>query len=127
MVLAGLGLEVDEARLLQLADCSPLGINAFQLIEAARELGFTGSRKHTLASLDELASLLDEACFPIVYVDLWPIKGGLSGQYHSLVVVAIERESVIVLDPLVGERRLSREDFQAAWEAMHFLAIVISE
>jgi ABC-type bacteriocin/lantibiotic exporter with double-glycine peptidase domain len=70
--------------------------------------------------------LLDEALFPIVYVDLWPIKGGLSGQYHSLVVVAVERERVIVLDPLVGERHISREDFQTAWEEMRLLAIVIS-
>jgi ABC-type bacteriocin/lantibiotic exporter with double-glycine peptidase domain len=127
MVLAGLGVEIEEARLRQLTDCSPLGTDAFLLVEAARQLGFTASRKYTLASLNELAGLLDEALFPIVYVDLWPIKGGLSGQYHSLVVIAIERESMIVLDPLVGERRLPREDFQTAWEAMHFLTIVISD
>jgi ABC-type bacteriocin/lantibiotic exporter with double-glycine peptidase domain len=104
----------------------PLGTDAFRLVEAARQLGFTASRKHTLSSLDELARLIDEGLFPIVYVDLWPIRGGLSGQFHSLVVVGIKQENVLVLDPLVGERRLAREEFQAAWAELRFLTIVIA-
>lgn len=126
MVLNSFGLQLDEEELRRLSDCTPLGTDAFRLIEAARQLGFTASRKHTLASLDELARLLEEGLFPIVYVDLWPIKGGLSGQFHSLVVVSIEQENVLVLDPLVGERRLAREEFQAAWAEMRFLTIVIT-
>jgi hypothetical protein len=85
MVLSAFGFAVDETTLRQLADCSPLGTDAFQLVEAARTLGFTATRKHTLASVEDLARLLDERSFPIVYVDLWPLRGGLSGQYHSLV------------------------------------------
>lgn len=126
MVLSGFGLQLDEAELRRLSDCTPLGTDAFRLIEAARQLGFTASRKHTLTSLDELARLLDEELFPIVYIDLWPIRGGLSGQFHSLVVVSIEQENVLVLDPLAGERRLAREEFQAAWAEMRFLTIVIA-
>ena len=126
MVLGAWGVEVDEAQLRQLADCSPLGTDAFRLVEAARQLGFAASRKYTLASLDELARPVETEPFPIVYIDLWPIKGGLSGQYHSLVVVAVGQESVAVLDPLAGERSLSREEFQAAWGEMRFLTIVIS-
>lgn len=126
MVLSGFGLQFDEAELRRLSDCTPLGTDAFRLIEAARQLGFTASRKHTLASLDELSRLIDEGMFPIVYVDLWPIKGGLSGQFHSLVVAGIEQEDVLVLDPLVGQRRLTREEFQAAWAEMRFLTIVIA-
>jgi hypothetical protein len=57
---------------------------------------------------------------------MWPLRGGVSGQYHSLVVVAVEPESVMVLDPQVGERSIPRLDFQAAWAAMRFLTIVIS-
>jgi ABC-type bacteriocin/lantibiotic exporter with double-glycine peptidase domain len=126
MVLGALGVDVDEVRLRHLTDCSPLGTNAFQLIEAARQLGFTTSRKYTLASLDELASLVEEGLFPIVYVDMWPLRGGLSGQYHSLVVVALDSESVTVLDPQVGERRMTWDDFRVAWAEMHFLTIAIS-
>lgn len=125
MVLSAFGTHVDEATLQQLSDCSPLGTDAFQLVEAARRLGFTASRKHTLASIDDLARLLDASLFPIVYVDLWPLRGGRSGQYHSLVVEAIKRESVLVLDPLEGEREIPTRDFQAAWEEMRCLAIVV--
>jgi ABC-type bacteriocin/lantibiotic exporter with double-glycine peptidase domain len=125
MVLGSLGADVDEPGLRRLTDCTPLGTDAFQLVEAARELGFTASRKYTLSSIDDLARLLDEGLFPIVYVDLWPIRGGQSGQFHSLVVVNIRRDNILVLDPLVGESNLSRDDFQAAWAEMRFLTIVV--
>jgi ABC-type bacteriocin/lantibiotic exporter with double-glycine peptidase domain len=125
MVLDALGVHLEEAQVRHLTDCSPLGTDAFQLIEAARQLGFTTSRKYTLTSLEELASMVDEGVFPIVYVDMWPLRGGFSGQYHAVVVVDVDADSVTVLDPQVGESRLSQEDFQVAWAAMHFLTIVI--
>lgn len=96
------------------------------LVGAARQLGFTASRNHTLSSIDELAHLLNEGLFPIVYVDLWRIRGGQSGQFHSLVVIHIEHDSVMVLDPLVGESKLMRDEFQAAWSEMHCLTVVIT-
>jgi ABC-type bacteriocin/lantibiotic exporter with double-glycine peptidase domain len=125
MVLGSFGLEIDEGQLRALTDCTPLGTDAFQLVEAARQLGFTASRKYTLSSIDELAHLLDEGLFPIAYVDLWPVRGGQSGQFHSLVVVRIEQDDVAVLDPLVGEHNLTRDEFQAVWSEMRFLTIVI--
>jgi ABC-type bacteriocin/lantibiotic exporter with double-glycine peptidase domain len=125
MVLGGFGLEMDEGRLRSLTDCTPLGTDAFQLVEAARQLGFTASRKYTLSSIDELSRLLDEGLFPIVYLDLWPIRGGVSGQFHSVVVIGMEKNDISVLDPLIGERTLAKEDFQASWAEMRFLTIVI--
>ena len=83
MVLSAWGKDVDEAKLRQLADCTPFGTDAFRLVEAARTLGFAASRKHTFASIDDLTRLIDGGLFPIVYVDLWPIRGGMSGQYHT--------------------------------------------
>ena len=83
MVLAALGRPMTEELLRVLTDCSPLGTDAFHLIEAARHLGFPASRKYTFASLDELAPMLAEGHFPIVYVDLWPFQGGLSGRYSE--------------------------------------------
>lgn len=67
MVLSAFGLQIDEEELRRLSDCTPLGTDAFRLVEAARQLGFTSSYKHTLSSLDELARLIDEGLFPIVY------------------------------------------------------------
>ena len=125
MVLGAFGVHIDEAQLRLLTDCSPLGTDAFQLLAAARRLGFTASRKYTLASLEELASVVQEGLFPIVYVDLWPLRGGLSGQYHAIVVVGVDADSVTILDPQSGESRLPRDDFRAAWAALSFLTIVI--
>jgi ABC-type bacteriocin/lantibiotic exporter with double-glycine peptidase domain len=127
MVLSALGVHVEETQLRHLTDCSPLGTEAFQLLEAARRLGFTASRKYTLASLEELASIIVEGALPIVYMDMWPLRGGRSGQNHALVVIAVEPDRVIVLDPQVGERSIPRDDFHAAWTAMRFLTIVIGE
>lgn len=121
MVVTASGLLVAEAEIRVLADCTPFGTEALQLVEASRKLGFLASRKHTLASINELSDLVDEGLFPIVYVDLWPIRGGRSGQYHSLVTMAVSNANVIVLDPLVGERSIGKQDFQAAWEQMHAL------
>ena len=126
MVLAALGTPMAEERLRVLTDCSPLGTDAFRLVEAARHLGFPASRKYTLASLDELTTMLAEGHFPIVYVDLWPLQGGWCGQYHAMVVIDLDADQVTVLDPLHGERRIPREDFQEAWSAMRFLTIVIA-
>lgn len=125
MVLSALGVDIEEDKLRELADCTPFGTDAFRLVEAARTLGFASSRKHTFASIDDLARLIDEGLFPIVYVDLWPIRGGLSGQYHSLVAQEVTQESILVLDPLRGERAIPTDDFRTAWEAMHYLTIVI--
>jgi ABC-type bacteriocin/lantibiotic exporter with double-glycine peptidase domain len=126
MVLAALGRPMMEAALRALTDCSPVGTDAFKLVEAARQLGFPASRKYTLASLEELAIMLAEGHLPIVYVDMWPLQGGLSGQYHAMVVIELEPAQVTVLDPLCGERRVPREEFQEAWSAMRFLTIVIA-
>jgi ABC-type bacteriocin/lantibiotic exporter with double-glycine peptidase domain len=76
--------------------------------------------------MEELATLLAEGHWPIVYVDLWPLQGGLSGQYHAMVVIALDAAQVTVLDPLHGERRVPWEDFQDAWSAMRYLTIVIA-
>ena len=53
MVLAALGYPMAEEVLRVLTDCSPLGTDAFQVVAAARQLGFLASRKYTLASLEE--------------------------------------------------------------------------
>jgi hypothetical protein len=45
MVLEALGQPMEEAALRLLTDCSPLGTDAFHVVEAARQLGFLRSRK----------------------------------------------------------------------------------
>ncbi len=123
MVLSGLGLEVPEARLRELCDCTFEGTPALKLQDAARALGFANTTKHTL-NLVELRKLLAAGVFPIVYVDLRPLEG--RGGTHALVVLDLSADAVTVYDPEVGECRLARQAFTAAWDIQHNLAIIVA-
>lgn len=68
MVLASFGLLKTEQELCVLCDCTACGTDAFKLVEAARKLGFTNTRKYNNLTLDELRAELERGLYPIVYV-----------------------------------------------------------
>jgi ABC-type bacteriocin/lantibiotic exporter with double-glycine peptidase domain len=123
MVLAGLGLHLDEAELRALCDCTWLGTDALKAVDAARSLGFAGSAKHTLNSA-ELEEALAQGHFPIVFVELSPIDQS-QGQ-HAFVALALSPSTIEVYDPEQGRRTLSRETFELGWGAARNLTILIS-
>lgn len=120
MIFAGCGLAVSEDELRALCDCTFLGTEALQAVEAARHFGFTNSAKHTL-TINELEALVADECYPIVYLNLAPIDG--IQQRHAVVIVAVTAFSFVVLDPAVGERLIPRDVFLVAWKMRHNLAI----
>jgi ABC-type bacteriocin/lantibiotic exporter with double-glycine peptidase domain len=122
MVLAGFGVELDEAELRALCDCTALGTEAFRAVEAVRGLGFPESMKCTIA-VHGLDAELELGRYPIVYVNLLPIDGVRTS--HALVVVDADAESVTVHDPLVGKRVLPRPAFEQAWRLSNCLMILI--
>ncbi len=69
MVLAGLGVDRPEGLLRQMCDCTVLGTDALNAVDAARNLGFPLAHKENL-SMAQLITVLQSGCFPIVYVDL---------------------------------------------------------
>ncbi len=122
MVLSGFGIEKSETELRQLCDCGIFGTVALKAVDAARQLGFSNTRKCTL-SIEELENLIVSSSYPIVYVNLLPID-----QYkcaHAMVVIGIEETVVSVFDPLQGERQLLRSTFEEAWGIMHNLSILV--
>jgi ABC-type bacteriocin/lantibiotic exporter with double-glycine peptidase domain len=122
MVLSGFGLEVSEAELRAMCDCTPLGTDALKAVDAARQLGLIKTAKHTL-SADELQTLVANGKYPIVFVDVYPIEGLHSP--HALVVVDLRDAYVLVYDPAAGERFLPRRIFDVAWSLRHNLAIIV--
>lgn len=122
MVLAAFGLAVPESQLRMACDSVFRGASALQAVDAARQLGFAQSTKHTL-NLAELRAVVASGLFPIVFVSLLPLDG--IQEVHALVVVELTEHDVIVLDPLQGERQLPLPAFNAAWAARHHLAILI--
>jgi ABC-type bacteriocin/lantibiotic exporter with double-glycine peptidase domain len=123
MVLAGFGMEIAEAELRELCDGTFEGTSALQAVDAARAPGFTQTSKHTL-TLTELEAVVSQGQTPIVFVEMEPINGIY--QVHALVVTNVTPFSVQVLDPASGERIIPRQVFQVAWEARHYLTILIA-
>jgi ABC-type bacteriocin/lantibiotic exporter with double-glycine peptidase domain len=122
MVLAGLGVDRTEAVLRQMCDCTMLGTDALNAVDAARQLGFPLAHKENLA-IAQLTSVLRSGCFPIVYVNLGLIDG--EAGIHAMIVIAADAQYVQVYDPLVGERQLEKGLFDAAWGMTNRLTILI--
>ena len=122
MVLAGFDLDISEADLRELCDCTAFGADALQAVDAARQLGFPHAAKFNL-SLEELESLVAAGHFPIVFVNLLPLDG--LDDAHTLVVIEVNPTDVLVYDPMTGERVIQRESFAAAWAIMRGLTILL--
>ncbi|MDJ0677185.1 MAG: cysteine peptidase family C39 domain-containing protein [Calothrix sp. MO_167.B42] len=122
MILSGFGIEKSEAELHELCDCGIFGTDALKVVDAARQLGFSNTKKCTL-SIQELENLLVSNSYPIVYVNLLPIDGYKCA--HAIVVTGVEETVVSVYDPLQGERKLSRSNFESAWSMMLNLSILV--
>lgn len=122
MVLSSFGLNIAEDQLRVRCDCNAFGTDALKTVDAARQLGFNGTAKHTL-SLPEIERLLSSGHYPVVLVDLRPIDG-IRGT-HAMVVIGITSSAVNVYDPARGERFISRRAFVAAWTIQNNLAIIV--
>jgi ABC-type bacteriocin/lantibiotic exporter with double-glycine peptidase domain len=123
MVLASFSIEKSEEELRRLTDCTPFGTLALNVVDAARQLGLTETRKFTLTP-EALEEILDQGWFPIVYVDLGLLTGA-SGVKHSLVVLSLSDLHAVVLGPAEGEREIPREVFIAAWAEARYLTILV--
>ncbi len=122
IVLSGFGLDISEAELRDLCDCTPFGTEALKAVDAVRRLGFPKTAKWTL-SIDELATQVNAGFYPIVFINLLPIDGIQVG--HAVVVIALDLANALVYDSLQGERILPRSTFDSAWAMMHNLSILV--
>jgi len=118
MVLASRGQIHTESELRSLCDCTELGTDAFNLVEAARSLGFPGTRKYNL-TFAELGTELRRGIYPIVYLRTQVL------QEHAVVVMEITEDQVRMLDPTRGEHACSHADFLRDWELMRRLTILV--
>jgi ABC-type bacteriocin/lantibiotic exporter with double-glycine peptidase domain len=118
----GWGVDRAEPLLRQMCDCTMLGTDALNAVDAARQLGFPLAHKENL-TITQLTNVLQSGCFPIVYVNLLLIEA-VAG-IHAMVVIAADDRYVQVYDPLVGERQLEKMMFDAAWGMTNRLTILI--
>ena len=122
MVLASYGLDLTEAELRELCDCTFFGTDALQAVNAVRQLGFPETIKTNLTLL-QLKNLTAHQQSPIVYISLQPLEG--TKGIHALVVLDVSDTAVVVLDPAKGERIIPRAVFEFAWKLQLGLTILI--
>ncbi len=122
MVLAFYGIERTEEELRAACDCSWEGVQAFRLVEAARQFGLAGTRKYNL-SFGELLAQLAAGKYPIVFVRTY-LENSLLPTQHTFVVFAANHTSLAVLDPWQGERELAAAQFEREWRQMRGLTIL---
>jgi ABC-type bacteriocin/lantibiotic exporter with double-glycine peptidase domain len=123
MVLSGCGTVKSESDLRTLCDCNVFGTDALKVVDAARHLGFLQTAKHNL-SLANLKTLVIRGLYPIVFVNMMPIDG--IDESHALVVHEFTSDSIVVLDPAIGERTLDLKPFVEAWAARRNLTIIVA-
>lgn len=124
MVLSSFSFQISEVDLHARCDCTPFGTDALKAVDAARQLGFPNTAKHTL-TFDELRAFAGNRRYPIVFVNLEPIDGVRVA--HAFVVLSINSKSIAVFDPLKGERLIPRQSFNTAWAMQRYLAIVVEK
>lgn len=121
MVLESYGHIVPEIELRQQCECDDEGTFPSKIVEVARQHGLAKSSLEYL-QLNELKDEISRRRHPIVYLEL---TFGQLRYVHSVVVVEIDDEQVHLLDPEIGERSLTIEDFNRAWLAKNGLTIII--
>jgi ABC-type bacteriocin transporter len=107
------GLRISIARIRQYASTDQRGTNVLGLVEAAERLGFTA--KGVKGPYDALAKIPRPAIAHVV------LPGGL---HHYVVVYAVTKRHVIVMDPGDGRmHRKTHDEFRAIWSGILVLLV----
>jgi hypothetical protein len=114
-----------EEELRYLADCTPLGTDGLSLVDAARNLGFSGTRKYSL-TFEELKEVLNEGFYPIVYLRV-VLSEGQMPQKHAVVVEFAGQGEVHLVDPWRGRIVYDIDMFTTEWNIFHSLTILVED
>jgi ABC-type bacteriocin/lantibiotic exporter with double-glycine peptidase domain len=123
MVLESLGVIKTEEELRSLSDCTSLGTRASGIVDAAKNLGFSRTRKYSL-TFEELREVLEVGFYPIVYLRV-VLSEWLIPQPHAVVVEVVSHEGVHLVDPWRGRIIYDLDRFTSEWDIFHGLAILL--
>ncbi len=106
------GLKIPITQIREIAGTDKRGTNAFGLVKAAKELGF--SVKGVKAEAKNLTYKLPLPCIAHV------IKGNL---FHYVVIHEINRKEILIADPAEGIVKYKPEDFYKIWSGVLILMV----
>ncbi len=123
MLLASRGIETSEDELVRITTLDEGGLTPEELAKLARAMGLVASEQQ----IDDhaLASIVDNAEYPIAYL-YRKILDGVSS-VHAVIPVRYSQHFVTLLDPLRGQRRVSRRKFAVARSMVQNWAVVVAE
>jgi ABC-type bacteriocin/lantibiotic exporter with double-glycine peptidase domain len=120
MVLAAFGKETTEEQLVRAANMETGGVDIENLERLARAYGLDPELAQL--ELDDLAALTEEGGLCIAFLNRLSLDGELA--VHAVVPVSVSPRFVTFLDPLRGQRRVSKQKFQAAQRWLANWAVV---
>lgn len=123
MVMANLGIIVDEDALRACCGTDRLGTTAQAAVDCATRHGLQAS-VDSVATLADLNSYVDRLIYPIVYANMFPLDG--LWVLHAVVVEAITHDEITFLDPMVGRRHAPTSVFEQAWQMGRRRTIIIT-
>jgi ABC-type bacteriocin/lantibiotic exporter with double-glycine peptidase domain len=120
MILAYYGTEVSEAELVRMTAMEEGGVDIEELARVARRCGLPAE----ILSLSEkeLMELNTKRRWVIVYLNRWPLDRVFA--IHAVIPIRFSRVFLTVLDPMRGQRRLSRRKFDQARQYLDRLCVV---
>ena len=128
MVLESFGTITTEEQLRSLCDCKSTGTDALSIVDAAKSLGFSGTRKHSL-TFEELREAVRDGLFPILYIRA-ALSEGQKYQTHAVVVDSIDPGGIHLVDPWRGRIIYDVERLKREWEIpptfSHGLTILVA-
>jgi ABC-type bacteriocin/lantibiotic exporter with double-glycine peptidase domain len=120
MLLAQHNISVSEEELVRVARFEGYGIHIKEVVRLAMEHGLNAEIREL--ALPAVSALLEEDRFPILFLDRMPIDGEFA--IHSVIPLRVSKRVVTCLDPLFGERRISRKRFEKAQARLDSLGVV---
>lgn len=113
MVMANLGIQVDEATLRTCCQTDPKGTASTAMVLCALSYGLQAFETSN-ASWSELVHWVEQNVYPIVYLNLFPLD--MMWGLHAVIVEAITKDTIVFLDPIVGRRQAAIALFEQAWQ-----------
>jgi len=125
MVLGFLGSSVKYKELLRLCKTNRYGTTLVEAAEALERLRFSASVMNL--GLSDLTKYVKGGMPVIAFVDAYYFPWVKMHCGHAMVVVGVDEENLVILDPIVGEKKCPFSVFLSAWRLFNNLAMLTTK